>query len=259
MISASHWATTAFPVRPRPTRSVAVIAEAAGRAVEVVTFGCRLNAYESEVIRERAAADGLADAVVFNTCAVTGEAVRQARQAIRKARRERPDARLIVTGCAAQIDPAAFAAMAEVDLVLGNAEKAAPAPLAGHGPPRAGRRHHGRARDRRHLIVGPREPRPGLCRGPERLRPPLHLLHHPLRPRQLALGRPAAMVEQVRGLAAAGLRRGGADRRRPDQLGRGPAGRAGAGPAGRADPEAGPGAAAPAPVVHRRGRDRPAT
>ena len=94
--------------------------------VEIVTFGCRLNAYESEVIRARAAEDGLSDAVVFNTCAVTEEAVRQARQAIRKARRERPAARLIVTGCAAQIDPAAFAAMPEVDFVLGNAEKAAP-------------------------------------------------------------------------------------------------------------------------------------
>ncbi len=91
--------------------------------VDIVTFGCRLNAYESEVIRARAAEDGLSNAIVFNTCAVTGEAVRQARQAIRKARRERPDAKLIVTGCAAQIDPAAFAAMAEVDLVLGNAEK----------------------------------------------------------------------------------------------------------------------------------------
>jgi len=92
--------------------------------VDIVTFGCRLNAYESEVIRKRAAEDGLSDAIVFNTCAVTGEAVRQARQAIRKARRERPGAKLIVTGCAAQIDPAAFAGMDEVDLVLGNAEKA---------------------------------------------------------------------------------------------------------------------------------------
>ncbi|WP_374657113.1 tRNA (N(6)-L-threonylcarbamoyladenosine(37)-C(2))-methylthiotransferase MtaB [Phenylobacterium sp.] len=91
--------------------------------VDIVTFGCRLNAYESEVIRARAAEDGLKDAIVFNTCAVTNEAVRQARQAIRKARRENPDAKLIVTGCAAQIDPAAFAAMDEVDLVLGNAEK----------------------------------------------------------------------------------------------------------------------------------------
>ena len=97
--------------------------------VDVVTFGCRLNAYESEAIRARAEEDGLKDAVVFNTCAVTNEAVRQARQAIRKARRERPGARLIVTGCAAQIDPAAFAAMPEVDLVLGNAEKAAPGAL----------------------------------------------------------------------------------------------------------------------------------
>ena len=94
-------------------------------SVEVVTFGCRLNAYESEVIRQRAAEDGLSDAVIFNTCAVTNEAVRQARQAIRKIRRERPGARLIVTGCAAQIDPAAFAAMDEIDLVLGNREKTA--------------------------------------------------------------------------------------------------------------------------------------
>jgi threonylcarbamoyladenosine tRNA methylthiotransferase MtaB len=96
-----------------------------------VTFGCRLNAYESDLIERQAAADGVTDTVVFNTCAVTAEAVRQARQAIRKARRERPDARLVVTGCAAQIDPAAFAAMPEVDLVLGNAEKAAPGALAG--------------------------------------------------------------------------------------------------------------------------------
>ena len=102
---------------PRP------LGEGGASTVDIVTFGCRLNAYESEVIRKRAAEDGLADAVVFNTCAVTNEAVRQARQAIRKARRERPGARLIVTGCAAQIDPAAFAGMAEVDLVLGNAEK----------------------------------------------------------------------------------------------------------------------------------------
>ncbi|HEY5070634.1 MAG TPA: tRNA (N(6)-L-threonylcarbamoyladenosine(37)-C(2))-methylthiotransferase MtaB [Caulobacteraceae bacterium] len=96
------------------------------RDVEVVTFGCRLNACESEAIAARAAADGLADAVVFNTCAVTAEAVRQARQAIRRARRARPGARIIVTGCAVQIDPAAFAAMDEVDLLLGNAEKSAP-------------------------------------------------------------------------------------------------------------------------------------
>src|SRR5579859_2411137 len=104
-----------------------------GAAVEVVTFGCRLNACESQAIREQAAADGVTDTLVFNTCAVTGEAVRQARQAIRKARRERPGARLIVTGCAAQIDPAGFAAMDEVDVVLGNAEKAAPGALVDQG------------------------------------------------------------------------------------------------------------------------------
>jgi threonylcarbamoyladenosine tRNA methylthiotransferase MtaB len=90
---------------------------------QVVTFGCRLNAVQSQAIREQASQD-LAGAVVFNTCAVTAEAVRQARQAIRKTRRERPDARLIVTGCAAQIDPAAFAAMEEVDLVVGNVRAA---------------------------------------------------------------------------------------------------------------------------------------
>lgn len=94
--------------------------------VEVVTFGCRLNAYESGQARARAERDGLQDAVIFNTCAVTGEAVRQARQAIRRARRERPGAMLVVTGCAAQIDPAAFSAMPEVDAVLGNGLKSAP-------------------------------------------------------------------------------------------------------------------------------------
>ena len=91
--------------------------------LDVVTFGCRLNAFESEVIRGQATAAGLSDAVIINTCAVTAEAERQARQAIRKARRARPGARIVVTGCAAQIDPARFAAMPEVDLVLGNAEK----------------------------------------------------------------------------------------------------------------------------------------
>ncbi len=89
----------------------------------IITFGCRLNAYESEVMRKHARAAGLEDAVIINTCAVTAEAERQARQAIRRARREHPSARLIVTGCAAQIDPDAYAAMAEVDQVLGNQEK----------------------------------------------------------------------------------------------------------------------------------------
>ncbi|HKR19732.1 MAG TPA: tRNA (N(6)-L-threonylcarbamoyladenosine(37)-C(2))-methylthiotransferase MtaB [Stellaceae bacterium] len=92
-------------------------------AAQIVTFGCRLNAFESEVMRRHAATAGLDDAVIVNTCAVTAEAESQARQAIRKARREHPTARIIVTGCAAQIDPARYAAMPEVDRVLGNAEK----------------------------------------------------------------------------------------------------------------------------------------
>jgi threonylcarbamoyladenosine tRNA methylthiotransferase MtaB len=92
-------------------------------APEILTFGCRLNAFESEVIRDHALAAGLEDVVIVNTCAVTAEAERQARQAIRRAKRLKPQARLIVTGCAAQIDPARFATMKEVDLVLGNEEK----------------------------------------------------------------------------------------------------------------------------------------
>jgi threonylcarbamoyladenosine tRNA methylthiotransferase MtaB len=98
-----------------------------GETVDIITFGCRLNAYESEVMRQKATEAGLpgidGGAIIFNTCAVTEEAVRQARQAIRKARRNRPEARIIVTGCAAQTDPQSFGAMDEVDLVIGNAEK----------------------------------------------------------------------------------------------------------------------------------------
>lgn len=92
-------------------------------SVDVLTFGCRLNAYETEVIRREATAAGLDDVVVVNTCAVTGEAVRQARQAIRRIHRERPAARIIVTGCAAQTEPQTFAGMAEVSRVVGNDRK----------------------------------------------------------------------------------------------------------------------------------------
>ena len=96
-------------------------------AVDIVTFGCRLNTFESEVMRKEAESAGLGridgGAVIFNTCAVTAEAVRQARQSIRKTRRERPGARIIVTGCAAQTEASAFAAMGEVDLVIGNDDK----------------------------------------------------------------------------------------------------------------------------------------
>jgi threonylcarbamoyladenosine tRNA methylthiotransferase MtaB len=101
--------------------------------LEIITFGCRLNAYESEVMREHAHAAGLSDAVIVNTCAVTAEAVRQARQAIRKARRARPHAKLVVTGCAAQIDPERFASMDEVDQVIGNQEKLEAKTFAGFG------------------------------------------------------------------------------------------------------------------------------
>jgi threonylcarbamoyladenosine tRNA methylthiotransferase MtaB len=93
-------------------------------SVDVLTFGCRLNIHESEVIRRDAA--GLSNTTIVNTCAVTGEAVRQARQAIRKLRREKPDTRIVVTGCAAQADPQSFAAMPEVDRVIGNEEKLTP-------------------------------------------------------------------------------------------------------------------------------------
>ena len=101
--------------------------------IEIITFGCRLNAYESEVMREHANAAGITDAVIVNTCAVTNEAVRQARQAIRRARRMRPDAKILVTGCAAQIDPDRFAAMDEVDRVIGNHEKMQAATFQGLG------------------------------------------------------------------------------------------------------------------------------
>ena len=93
------------------------------QGVEIVTFGCRLNAFESEIIRRTAGEAGLGNAVIVNTCAVTAEAERQARQAIRRARREHPDARIIVTGCAATLSPERYAALGEVDLVLDNDAK----------------------------------------------------------------------------------------------------------------------------------------
>ncbi|MEM9106261.1 MAG: tRNA (N(6)-L-threonylcarbamoyladenosine(37)-C(2))-methylthiotransferase MtaB [Pseudomonadota bacterium] len=91
--------------------------------VDVITFGCRLNTYESEVMRRQAEKAGLNNAIVINTCAVTAEAVRQAKQAIRRARRDHPEARIVVSGCAAQTEAETFAAMDEVDVVLGNEEK----------------------------------------------------------------------------------------------------------------------------------------
>ncbi len=90
---------------------------------DIVTFGCRLNTYESEVMRSHADAAKLDNAIIFNTCAVTKEAERQARQAIRRARRDNPNAQIIVTGCSAQIHPDTYGGMDEVDVVLGNEEK----------------------------------------------------------------------------------------------------------------------------------------
>jgi threonylcarbamoyladenosine tRNA methylthiotransferase MtaB len=92
-------------------------------SVEIVTFGCRLNAFESEVILREAESAGLSDTIVINSCAVTSEAVAQARQSIRRLKRARPELRIVVTGCAAQIEPRMFAGMAEVDRVVGNDDK----------------------------------------------------------------------------------------------------------------------------------------
>jgi threonylcarbamoyladenosine tRNA methylthiotransferase MtaB len=92
-------------------------------AIDVLTFGCRLNTVESETMKRQAQAAGLDNVILVNTCAVTGEAVRQAKQAIRRARRDHPEAKILVTGCAAQVEPATFGNMAEVDLVIGNDAK----------------------------------------------------------------------------------------------------------------------------------------
>ena len=171
--------------------------------VEVQTFGCRLNAYEAEVMRAHAA--GQSDLVVINTCAVTAEAERQARAAIRRTHRDRPDARIVVTGCAAQIDPAAWSALPGVHRVLGNADKlraaswqpGAPSQVSDLHAPRQDAPHpvtgfDGRAR----ALVEVQQGCDHACtfciiprgRGPSR---------------SLPVG---GIVEQVRGLVAAGYR-----------------------------------------------------
>jgi threonylcarbamoyladenosine tRNA methylthiotransferase MtaB len=96
------------------------------RRATVQSFGCRLNIWESEVISRHGEEAGLANTIIINTCAVTAEAEKQARQAVRRQRRDHPDSRIVVTGCAAQIDPASWQAMAEVDAVIGNHEKLQP-------------------------------------------------------------------------------------------------------------------------------------
>lgn len=102
--------------------------------IDVVTFGCRLNAYESQVMKDLAINAGLSDTIIINTCAVTAEAERQARQAIRRLRRERPKAHIMVTGCAVQVSPEKWAAVAGIDRVLGNAEKMRQESWLGNGP-----------------------------------------------------------------------------------------------------------------------------
>ena len=163
--------------------------------VEVVTFGCRLNTYESEAMQRHAEAAGLGDVVIVNTCAVTAEATRQARQAIRRLARETPGGahrrhRLRRAGRAASLRRHAGGRAGrrqpreDEGRDLGRA-----CGISASAPPRSRRRrHHGGARDRpashrRHARAHPR-----LRAGAERLRPPLHLLHHPVRPRQFALG-----------------------------------------------------------------------
>ena len=167
-------------------------------SVEIVTFGCRLNAFESEVIRREADRAGLSDTIVINSCAVTNEAVAQARQSIRRLKRERPDARIVVTGCAAQTRTQMFADMAEVDRVVGNDDKmrgaawrAARAAFDAGVAERQDRRHRHHVGEGNGAASGrwfPARPAAGVRAGAERLRPSLHVLHHSLRPRQFAVG-----------------------------------------------------------------------
>ncbi len=120
-------------------------------SADIQSFGCRLNAYEAEVMRGHAGSQS--DLVVINTCAVTAEAERQGRAAVRRAHRDRPDARIVVTGCAAQIDPAAWAALPGVDRVLGNLDKLLPASWE-PGAPAAVSDLHAARRDAPHLVTG---------------------------------------------------------------------------------------------------------
>ena len=243
-------------------------------SVDVLTFGCRLNAFESEVIAREAERAGLSDTIVINSCAVTNEAVAQARQSIRRLKRERPDARIVVTGCAAQTQPDMFADMAEVDRVVGNDDKMRERSLARRA--RGVRcRGFGIAASEKiavadimavremapHLLDGFQgRPAARLRAGAERLRSPLHLLHHSLRPRQFALGADGRGGRSGPRAGRARPCRDRADRRRSHELWRRSAGRAEARTADQADPAACAGAEAPADFVDRfhRGRSRSA-
>ncbi len=158
-------------------------------SVEVLSFGCRLNAAESEAMRRQAEAAGRTDLLLVNTCAVTAEAGRQARKAIRAAARANPAARVVVTGCGAQVETDAYAAMPEVAEIVGNRRKLDPATWTVPAPERV------RIDDvmapapiRCPAATGDAGAHPRLPAGAERLRPPLHVLRHPVRARQLALG-----------------------------------------------------------------------
>jgi hypothetical protein len=184
-------------------------------AIETLTFGCRLNAYEGAIMKAEAEKAGLDNAIIINTCAVTAEAVRQARQAVRKARRDSPEARIIVTGCAAQTEARSFGDMDEVDLVIGNADKLK---SESYRPMVFGTPLNDKVQV--NDIMSVRETAghgwadPCLCAGAEWLRSPLHLLHHPFRPRPLALRAhgPSRRADQEAG--GQWLQRSRADRRR---------------------------------------------
>ena len=196
-------------------------------SVDIVTFGCRLNAFEAEVIRREAEGAGLSDTIVINSCAVTNEAVAQARQSIRKLKRERPGARIVVTGCAAQTQSGMFAEMAEVDRVVGNDDKmrssawreARAAFDLGAERKNRRQRHHGGEGDgaasHRRLC---KRPAARVRAGAEWLRPSLHLLHHSVRARQFALGADGRGGRSGAGIGRARPCRDRADRRRPHQL-----------------------------------------
>ena len=210
-------------------------------SVDVITFGCRLNAFESEVILREAENAGLSDTIVINSCAVTNEAVAQARQSIRRLKREKPGLRIVVTGCAAQTQAEMFAGMAEVDRVVGNDDKMRSeawrdARVAFETAPSFGIATSEKiavadimavTEMAPHLLEGFRErPAAGVRAGAERLRSPLHLLHHPLWPRQFALGADGRCGRAGPRAGRARPRRDRADRRRSHQLWRRFAGRA---------------------------------
>ncbi len=239
-------------------------------SVDVLTFGCRLNAFESEVIRREAENAGLSDTIVINSCAVTNEAVAQARQSIRRLKRERPDARIVVTGCAAQTQAQMFADMIEVDRVVGNDEKmrseawrsARAAFESGFGVETSEKIAVAdimAVTEMAPHLAGRFSERPaaGVRAGAERLRPSLHLLHHPLWPWQFALGADGGRGRSGPHPGRARPCRDRADRRRHDELRRRSAGHAKTWVPDKADFAACAGTETPADFIDRFDRGRP--